>query len=202
MIAKACFLAWKIIFLDTKLTFTEYIVVRVLFNNRDFHYRIIIFCIFVAFFNAVLRLSPESHLSLYRLLMPLQMCIIFIWSKACFKKMVFFSLALCVTNVFSLYLGGYNLDLSIVPVFTVHYLTIAMFYLTVDIIYKKGLGNDFISFLNSLDESDLNVQLRQAIEARQQVRKNYRKLRKKWEYDYWDNIQNECLEAHKKKDIG
>ncbi|CAH7299875.1 conserved membrane hypothetical protein [Vibrio chagasii] len=123
------------------------VFVKLRTNHRELHYRIIAFCVFVAFFNAVLRFSPESHLSLYRLLMPVQLFMIFIWSKAYLNKMVFFSLALCVTNIFSLYLGGYGFDSSIVLVFTIHYLTITMFFLTVDVVYQKGLSHEFVSFL-------------------------------------------------------
>lgn len=107
-------------------------------------------CLFIAFFNYVLRTDPDSSLSLYRIVMPLQMVALALLSKKTFLNWLSISGFILIFGCFGMLISGYSLTVEYNVIFLLHYLTIALTYFTVKVLDKYQSRNEMHHFIQTL----------------------------------------------------
>jgi len=101
--------------------------------NRKHYAKALIFIIFVSFLNATLRLT-EDGLSLYRLLIPVQIFLLALINLKQFKAFVICFVSIAILSLLGLLLSTYSLKVINIVFFT-HYLIIILFFYSVKTIY-------------------------------------------------------------------
>lgn len=104
-------------------------------------------CLIISFYHTVLKLAPDSALSLYRIVQPLQVVLLLCISKRRFQDWLAIILLMMLFGTISIILGGYPLDLEYNLVFFLHYISMFLTFFCAFALVENISHKKFMQFL-------------------------------------------------------